>query len=432
MAQHYTLSLPAAVLINLNIMIGAGVFVNTVLLAQRAGAFGGVTYLVVAVLLLPLIITFAHLLRECPGGTFYDFGALTHPWIGFVAGWSYFIAKLASAALGIHVFSTLILQLFPTSKMPLLLVDTCLVIAFSALNMLNLRVGRSIQFVFLALKSIPILFAIILGLLMFSSSTFLASTFNVSSIFESLPFVLYAFTGFEACCSLSRTIFNPEKNGPLALLISYSIGVLIAISYQTFFWSALGPKLAALSSYEQAFPALLPHVFAVGTLLYTLFFFLLNSGMATSSLGSAYGIMYSNTWNLFVLAQRRLIFLSPLIASLNKFKAPFVCAGIEGLIILAYLFLFKGSLVPLQQLCALGMIITYTLSTLSFALYWYAQKKQIHYMALLALVSCAVLSVGYYTNIQKYGVWPTLCFAVVLLLGIGMFLKNFPKAKVAS
>ncbi len=429
MTQQYTLSLPAAVMVNLNIMVGAGIFVNTVLLAQRAGAFGGVAYLLIAFLLLPLIVTFAHLLRECPGGTFYDFGALTHPLAGFIAGWSYFVAKLASAALGIHVFSTLILQLFSFSTIPILALDTCMVIAFTGLNMLNLRIGRSIQFVFLALKLIPILFAIMAGMLLFSPTSFTGSTFNVKSVFVSLPFVLYAFTGFEACCSLSRTIFNPEKNGPRALLISYSIGVLIAVAYQTFFWSALGSNLALLNSYDQAFPALLPRVFVVGTLLYTIFFFLVNSGMATSSLGAGYGIMYSNTWNLFVLAQKNLVFFSPLIERLNRYKAPYICALIEGIIVLIYLLLFKGSLVPLQQLCALGMIITYTISTLSFAVWWYVQKKRVHYTAVMALLSCAVLTVGYYTNIQKYGVWPTLCFVIVLLVGLCIFLIKYTKSK---
>lgn len=423
MTQQNSLSLPAAILINLNIMVGAGIFVNTVLLAQRAGAFGSLAYLIIAFLLLPLIITFAQLLRDCPGGTFYDYGALMHPFAGFVAGWSYFIAKLASASLAIHVFSTLMQQLVPfLARIPIFSIDIFLVIAFSILNTLNLRIGRSIQYGFLCIKLIPIFFAIAAGLYFFAPSSFYGQVFAVSGMLESLPFVLYAFTGFEACCSLSRTIQDPERNGPRALLISYSLGVLMACCYQFFFWSALGPQLASLNSYAQAFPTLLSHIFVVGALLYSLFFFLLNFGIAASSLGSAYGIIFSNTWNLFVLGQKQYTFFPSLITRFNRYKAPFICALVEGAIILSYLLLFRGELVPLQQICSLGMIITYTLSTLSFFVYSYTQRNTMNVVALIALLSCGILSFGYYTNIQKYGTQPTLYFALVLALGIGMFL----------
>ena len=36
-AQEYKLSLPTAILININIMLGAGIFINTATLSHRAG-----------------------------------------------------------------------------------------------------------------------------------------------------------------------------------------------------------------------------------------------------------------------------------------------------------------------------------------------------------------------------------------------------------
>ena len=65
------LSLFAAIIINLNIIIGSGVFINTAELAKRAGIFGALCYAVVGVLLFPLILSFVRLLQLYPGGGFY-------------------------------------------------------------------------------------------------------------------------------------------------------------------------------------------------------------------------------------------------------------------------------------------------------------------------------------------------------------------------
>lgn len=422
MTKNYSLSLPAAILVNINIMIGAGIFVNTVVLAQSAGAFGALAYLVVACMLLPLIITFARLMKHHKGGSFYDYGATLHPFIGFVSGWSYFTAKLASASLGIHVFSKLLQQLVPAlSIFPLVLCDIAIVILFTILNTLNLRIGRSIQYGFLSVKLVPILFAVGVGLYFFSGSAFNNQHFIFSQIATSLPFVLYAFTGFEACCSLSGTIENPERNGPRALLISYILGVCIAVIYQLMFFGALTGQLAALSDYSQAFPALLSKVFSPASGAYQIVFFMLNMGIATSSLGAAYGIMYSNAWNLFALGQAGYTFMAKSITSLNRYKVPFVCILVEGLIIISYVSAFHGNLVPLQQICSLGMIITYTISAGAFVVLMWKLRSRIEILPLCALLSCLLLAIGYKDNIMAYGVGPTIYFLTIVLLGILMF-----------
>ena len=59
MATEHKLSLPTAILININIMMGAGIFINTVELSKRAGLLGGFMYPLIGLLILPLIIAIA-------------------------------------------------------------------------------------------------------------------------------------------------------------------------------------------------------------------------------------------------------------------------------------------------------------------------------------------------------------------------------------
>src|SRR5437870_4968280 len=116
--QDYKISLPSAVLININIMLGAGIFINTANLAKRSAELGALMYLLVGLLMLPLILSIAQLLRLHPAGGFYVFAQKEiNPFAGFLSGWCYFTAKLASCMLMIHVSMTLIQQIFPVMKM---------------------------------------------------------------------------------------------------------------------------------------------------------------------------------------------------------------------------------------------------------------------------------------------------------------------------
>jgi len=96
-------------------MMGAGIFINTVELSKRAGLLSSFMYPLIGILILPLILAIAKLIQLHPSGGFYVFAQKEiSPFVGFLSTWSYFIAKLASASLMIHVAMSLITQIFPT------------------------------------------------------------------------------------------------------------------------------------------------------------------------------------------------------------------------------------------------------------------------------------------------------------------------------
>lgn len=218
--KPYKLSLLSAILININIMLGSGIFINTVLLAGTAGALGAFVYVIVALLILPLIAIMANLLRYFPNGTLYEFGKSLTPLLGFLSSWGYFTAKLATSALGIHVFVTLVQQLLPTlASFSPFIFDGAFLLLFMYLNTLNMRIGRSIQYAFIFLKFIPITFVIIASLFLFTGAMYTPSEFIWAGVPAAIPFVLFAFSGFEASASLSSSIENSEKNAPRAIII---------------------------------------------------------------------------------------------------------------------------------------------------------------------------------------------------------------------
>ncbi|MBA3954681.1 amino acid permease [Candidatus Dependentiae bacterium] len=428
MTESPKISLLTAILININIMLGSGIFINTALLTGQAGALGAGVYLLVGILLLPLILAIAQLLKYHHGvGTFYHFGLSLSPFFGFISALSYFAAKLCSCALGVHVCVSFLQQIIPVLQViPTLVFDSALILCFTALNLLNLSIGKSIQYTFMIFKLIPILFAIFAGLFLFSGSNFTSTAFMWAGVPLSVPLVLYAFTGFESSCSISRHIKNPEKNGPKAILISYGIVITIAVLYQTMFFGSLGQALGSLAGgYLSVFPALLTKLLGADASSKNTLQSLLHIGIASSSLGSSYGIMFSNSWNLHALAENNHVFKKKLFLTLNKYSAPILCVITEGLIALTYLWVTKGNQVPLQQVSALGGTIAYTLSSLALLILTYRRYNKITLLPVLSLLSCCLLISSFIWSISIKG--PTsllIVFFGILIFGSYMFFKK--------
>ena len=424
--SNHKLSLLAAIFININIMLGTGFFINTVVLTKEAGSLGPTVYLVVAVLLFPLILSIAKLLEYSPeSGTFYDFGKIVSPFFGFLSSWSYFTAKLCSAALGIHVCLSFLQQIIPALQaIPILPLDIIAIALFTCLNLLNLQIGKHIQFSFICLKVIPILFVIFTGIYLFSGAHFAPDTLIWSGVPLSIPLVLYVFTGFEASCSLSSRIVNPEKNGPRAIFISYGITVAIVFLYQFFFYGSLGMYLGTLTGgYLDMFPALLQKLASNAIELKQSAQALFYIAIASSSLGAAYGILYSNSWNLYTLARNNHTFGKKLFTSLNKHGMPFACVITEGIIAMAYILITQGHQIPLQQVASLGATIAYTFSVIALLVLAY-KKRNGMLTPTLGIISCLLLLSAFVWTFKVQGATTLLfIFFGLMVFGSLMFYK---------
>lgn len=420
--QDYKLSLPTAILININIMLGAGIFINTPTLAQRAGLLGAFMYVLVGILMLPLILSIAQLLRIHPAGGFYTFAHKEiNPFMGFLSGWSYFTSKVASCMLMIHVSVTLIQHIFPilTFVHPFVF-DFLIVCLFSALNFLNIKAGSAIQKMFIGFKTFPILFAILTGIFLLQGDNFSHSNFKWEGLSTSLPLVIYAVIGFEAACSMSSKIKDAHKNAPLAVMISFGIVILIATLYQSIFYGALGQELAKCGGHCDTLPVLINRLFGDTPFAHK-FEGVVHLAIASSTLGAAYGIIFSNSWNLHVLAQNNHVWFSKFFSKFNKNSIPFACVVVEGILCLTYLAVSQGVLIPLQQIGALGCVIAYTFSV--GALFRASKQSPTinPWIPRLGLISCAILITACLRSFLINGMSSLLIYAMLLVLGVCMY-----------
>lgn len=419
------ISLATAILININIMLGGGIFFNTAILAERAGALGFLSYAILGILMLPLILAISDLVQRYPEEGFYGYAAKTiHPFAGFISAWSYFIGKLGSCTIMIHASVLLLQRILPLlhGYNPLHL-DLSIIGLFLFLNMQNIRTSTHIQQVFFAAKMVPIVFAILCGFYFFHGSFFIADAYLWSGIPTTIPFVLYGVIGFEAACLLSKKLENAERNGPLAIIISFCIVIALTILYQLAFYGALGTLLQQ-AHFTTVFPQLIHLMHAITPELRHTLISIVHLGIASSALGGAYGILFSNSWNMYTLAEHNHVFFSSRFRTLNKHDIPLLCLLLEGAIVLLYLWVTHGSQVPLQQLGSFGCSVAYTMS-IAALITLYAQKNISgikKWIALLASGTCALLLSSCMYNFYLNGVHALYAFLILLIVGASMYL----------
>ncbi len=374
--------------------------------------------------MLPLIISMSKLVSLHPSGGFYTFGSKEiNPYAGFVSAWSYITGKLASAVIITQIAVLLLQQVIPLlASIPSLLLNGAIICTFLALNLLDIKTGSMIQTWFFGLKIIPILCGIGAGLYLFSPTHITVQESDFSGIPIALPLVLFALAGFEAACSLSSRIKDAKKNAPRAILYSYGFVIVATTLFQFMIYGGLGTVLSQLPDYRYLFPALIGNILPPGSSMGTPLIKLIHIAIACSALGGAYGIIFSNTWNVYTLAQHNHLFASHALSRFNKHHIPYLCVLVEGIIYFIFLIISHGNQLPLQQLGALGPTIAYGLSALSL---WYAvQRKAIslsQLLPVLALGSCLILFSASIYSLITFGMSSLITFGALFIFGSIMF-----------
>ncbi len=390
------LSLSSAIMININTMIGAGMFINTVTLAAYAGGLCPLSYVLVGLMTIPLVIAFAVLLDVHGEGSFFtiirdELGAL----MGFVGTWIFFISRSAVLGLLVHFNMAILQELFVGLKQyPIMALDFIFLAFLVCINLLNMRVGSGLQILFTAVKIAAAAVIIALGIWYFNTANFVLSQLKFSGLALTIPIALFAYLGFDVTVSLSKHIENPKRNGPRAMLYSYIIVVAVYCIYQLCYYAALDLSLFAASN--GTISSVIP-LFIQSTVKSPVVISILNVCVWLSAFSATYGIMFGNIWNLHALTENKLFVGSELLATKNSAGVASRCLFIEALICAATLF-FGGS-ATLELIGVLGSSIVYAFSMWAF-LRVARRKTRVAWHSVIAILSLAVCGVYLVTGVQ--------------------------------
>ena len=345
-------SLTVATIICINAMIGSGVFVAPIAIAQIVGPAGILSYLFVICAVWSMALSFARLCTLYPDdGSFYTF---SKPWAGHYGG--LFFASLYTT--GLLIASSVLLHfagMYCTTMIPLLSINQWSIIILLCLSV-SLLYGVTIagiwQYVLVAATVFPIFVTIIMCLLHGSLNNFVPfAPHGLSAIFDAIKYVIFGFFGFEFSTALYSQIEDPEKNVQKALTYSIIfVGLLYFLFISAIIYGIPALLLQKATTISSAFINLFPHYQWISDIM--------NISIISATIGTIHAMMLALT-----VLTRKLFAL----ASNNCFEkaCPFNIRSKEsfwiGLITICMLIIYKIFNIMDQMLAiaAVAIVVSY-------------------------------------------------------------------------
>jgi amino acid transporter len=211
-----------AAFIVLNSVIGAGLFALPGKIAVSAGMASPWLFLIVGILFLSIILTFAELASyydQTGGPVLYArdaFGSLA----GFSTGWLIFLARMTAFAANANVMAIYLASLSDVfaSDFARMAIITLVTVGLTWANVLGVKDGVRTMGVFTFLKVIPLLLLVLLGLQHVTGATLVPADFQIDNIGGTTLLLIYAYVGFETVGVTAGETSQPQRTIPIALI----------------------------------------------------------------------------------------------------------------------------------------------------------------------------------------------------------------------
>jgi len=411
-----SIGLLSAILININVIIGSGLFINLHPLISKTGTASFVVYLVAALFLLPVVASLAFLAREQPesGGLYVYTKTYVHPFLGFLCGWAYFVGKAVSVGLMAHLLVTVCEQAFPVLQGASHIVLVASLLLFLAVaNIAGAAIQGRVQRVAIAAKLIPVL--AIFGLLLYSGPQvpFSCELVSADALEGLVPVAVFAMVGFEVTCTIAHLFVRPSYTIPRAFIFGFLIVVAIVALFQAavaglvpFSLLQTGSPAAAVVG---AFNTYAPSLTGASALL--------TACIYLSILGGTFGILTSNCWNLHRLAVAGYMPGARWLTKVTAGQVPWVSLLVQVAICVLGVAI-SSEQVPLQKMSVLGVVFAFFCAMLAALLARTGEGRRLVHPAISVTALCTTGLLFCFTLYQifLYGV----SLPYLLLCGFGI------------
>lgn len=223
-------------------MIGAGIFALPGKVAVNAGLLSPWLFLVVGLLFLSVVLTFAELASyydKTGGPVIYATDAFG-PLAGFSTGWVIYLARMTAFAANANVMAIYLgsLSEFFASDIARGTIISVVTVGLTWANVLGVRDGVRTMGVFTFLKVTPLVLLVLMGLQHVTGSTLIPATpFFVEELGSTTLLLIYAYVGFETVGVTAGETAQPRSTIPKALVgtvistgLLYFVIVLVFVS----------------------------------------------------------------------------------------------------------------------------------------------------------------------------------------------------------
>ncbi len=408
------LGILGATLMGLGSILGTGVFVSIGIAAGVAGP---------AVI---LAITLAALVAMCNGlnsaqlaanhavsGGTYEYGyRYLNSWLGFTAGWTFLLAKSASAATAALGFGGYLLNLLGVDSRELLIPLGLLAVAVLTLIVLSgLRRSNAFNILIVAVTLTALALFVVGGLpqLVAQGTQNLTPFFNtegspVTNLLQATALMFVAYTGYGRIATMGEEVREPRRVIPRAIITALSVTMVIYISVAVVGVGVAGSDVLAGTAQTQAAPL------EIAARQYDLQWVapLVGLGAMTAMLGVLLNLILGLSRVLLAMGRRR--DMPAVTARINeRHSTPAVAVVVMGVGIAALVLV--GNVKTTWSFSAFTVLIYYAITNLAALRLTPQERLFPRWVAWVGLASCLFLAFWVETSIWLTGVG---------LIGVGL------------
>lgn len=243
------LSKTALAAIALNGLIGAGIFALPAAAANQLSFFSPWMFLLCALLMLPIIASFALLAKQFDqtGGPVLYASQAFGNFAGFQTGWLLYVGRMTALAANGHAIVLYLSLFFPQLSQPVIAGPfVCLIIAVLAgLNILGIKNAMHSMLIITGLKLLPIFLLIGFGLSYIETPELLAARAPALTEWSgAFLLLIYAFIGFEGALIPAGEAKAPKQDLPQSLLLTLMFSAILYFLIQAVVVSVLTEPFA--------------------------------------------------------------------------------------------------------------------------------------------------------------------------------------------
>ncbi|HEY5020924.1 MAG TPA: amino acid permease [Gemmatimonadaceae bacterium] len=240
-------------------IIGAGIFLNPAIVAQRvhSSAFILTAWVIGGAIALVGALAFAELGARRPqaGGGYIYLTEAFGPLAAFLYGWTFlFIINSGGTAAVSVTFARYTVDLFGISTIYIKPLAAALLVALAGVNYFGIRAGSITQNIFTVLKLAALVVLIFVGVFLArggAHATVPSEPIQGFGVVRALGIalipVLFAYGGWQYSNNVASEIIDPERTLPRALGIGISVVIAVYVLANVAYLRTLGPDGLAVS-----------------------------------------------------------------------------------------------------------------------------------------------------------------------------------------
>lgn len=417
MEDENKISFSAAVLMSINIMVGAGILVAVGPMTEIAGNLSFLGWPLTGLLLFPIILGLSKASHIFPGeGGFYHYcSSGINPLAGIIAHWVYLLGYIGAAASLSTVFRNGLSEASGSNfieNYPFVF-NLALVSFYTLLNLISIDKISKLQSIGTLLKITPIV-GVIAMMAFYYNPDLKFSSNGLSNISMTFSAAIFAYMGYETCCSIGGILRGgPQKVGAVVLTAFFVTMSLYTLLHLGLLFIMGGDNLAKYGAI--GFPNFLGLSPTVGAAVQIGISFAILFSWANSILSMSLG----NITNIYTLAKNRLLLGSQFLIKVNKHQRPVYITLAHGIALLVYISFVKDVevLFALTNLCV-GIAASLTMVAIFLTLLKQKKYQQL-VIPFLSFGSCAMWI--YYSWVKIPSILYVVPLAIGLIAGIVMF-----------